>query len=499
MGQKHKDSTKTVRYPIFILYVIIAFFLFNTNWQQIKASNEITEKYLIKSQLEGNKPIINNEIQRDKFLLLDDRIIEEVINAELQVGRVDKYPSNPLFTEEKPWEVRFDNLYGNIIYDNEDKIYKCWYSPFIVDFSAKGMTSIAERKSKYTPPANREMGICYATSLDGIKWEKPNLNLVSYHGNKKNNLIWIGPHGAGVFKDERETDSNRRYKMIFRGSQGLAVSFSKDGIHWGEEIMIKGVNAKGDTHNNAFWAPTEKKYVGITRTWGELGREVARIESTDFIHWTQEEVVLTAIEKNLQPYSMTVFYYGGVYLGLVTIHNQSSDRVWTELAWSPDSKRWFRISPGTPLIPCSEKKLEYDYGCVYACANPIIVDNKIRLYYGGSDWLHTGWRIGSLNLATMRMDGYAGYIQKNQITQSTVITKEISYSGQKIGINADVQEGGWIKVTILDTHGNVIAQADTLLKTATDTILNFNRNIIPGEIKFKFEFKNAIIYSFSFY
>jgi hypothetical protein len=65
---------------------------------------------------------------RSRFLLLDSRIIDSVVNAELVVGTVEKHKANPLFTEDKPWEKRFDNLYGNVIYDKEENIYKCWYS-----------------------------------------------------------------------------------------------------------------------------------------------------------------------------------------------------------------------------------------------------------------------------------------------------------------------------------------------------------------------------------
>ena len=59
------------------------------------------------------------------FLLLNDEIIEEVENSEIVVGSSTKHPKNPLFIEDKPWEKRFDNLYGNIIYDRNEKIYKC--------------------------------------------------------------------------------------------------------------------------------------------------------------------------------------------------------------------------------------------------------------------------------------------------------------------------------------------------------------------------------------
>lgn len=65
---------------------------------------------------------------------------------------------------------------------------------------------------------------------------------------------------------------------------------------------------------------------------------MARIESDDYLNWTEEEVIMKGMERNLQPYAMPVFFHGGVYLGLVAIHNQEADRVWTELAWSADIK-----------------------------------------------------------------------------------------------------------------------------------------------------------------
>ena len=72
-------------------------------------------------------------LERRRYLLLDARIVEDVQNAELTLGIVNKYTGNPLFSEDKPWEMRFDNLYANVIYDDEEQLYKCWYSPFASD------------------------------------------------------------------------------------------------------------------------------------------------------------------------------------------------------------------------------------------------------------------------------------------------------------------------------------------------------------------------------
>jgi hypothetical protein len=448
-------------------------------------------------------------IQRNHFLLLDDRVIEKVENAKLFVGTIQKHDANPLFIEDNPWEMRFDNLYGNVIYDDEEKIYKCWYSPFIVDYSAKGMT-LEERDSKpYDAPEEREMGICYATSEDGITWEKPELGIVQYGHSKANNILWRGggdggehwegPHGSGIFKDLREQDPDRLYKAILKG-EVLSVAFSADGIDWGSPIECPEADVAGDTHNNAFWAPTLGKYVGITRSWGEKkGRQVVRIESEDFIKWTKAEVVLEGISKNQQTYAMPVFYYGGVYLGLVAIHDQNADRVWTELTWSPDTREWNRICPGTPLIPCSDKVLDYDYGCVYPCAYPVFLENEIRLYYGGSDYLHFGWRNGSLCLATLRPDGFAGYEPEFSNKPGVITTSPISYSGSAIKISADVAQDGWVTVSVIDSDGSRIIQSDKLTKNVTDGELTFPEQIRPGTIRLQFELNKAKLYSFRFF
>lgn len=451
--------------------------------------------------------------QRSHYLLLDDTIIASAENAKLKVGTVEKHDANPLFVEDKPWEKRFDNLYGNVIWDEDEKIYKCWYSPFIVDESALGM-SLAERDSKqYDPPWSREMAICYATSKDGITWDKPEMGLVDFEGSKANNILWrgkkfeeesaekelwSGPHGSGIFKDENDPDPKRRYKAFIKYNI-LSVAFSEDGINWSDAIACPEADVAGDTHNNAFWAPTLNKYVGITREWGKAkGRQVMRTESNDYLKWSPAELVLEGIDKNHQTYAMPVFYYGGVYIGLVAIHQQDSDRVWTELTWSPDTKNWHRIDPGNPLIPCSDTPLDYDYGCVYPCAYPVFLEDEIRLYYGGSDYLHFGWRNGSLCLATLRPDGFAGYEQESDDKPAAITTTVLPYPGNGIAVTADIEEGGSLNVSALDKDGNEIAAAATFMQTVTDRQLWFNTEIASKDIQLRFELNKAKLYSFKF-
>ena len=202
--------------------------------------------------------------------MLDSRVVANTQNAQLTLGKVEKHASNPLFGEDEPWEKRFDNLYARVIYDEEDQLYKCWYMPFIIDNSAKGMTLEEREETPSRSPEDRDEGIYYAFSKDGFHWEKPKLGFVEFLGNSENNIAVRGPHGASVFKDLRDPDPARRYKAFMightTGHQMLAVAFSADGVRWSQEIPCPEAGIAWDSANNALWVPELGEYVGFTRT-----------------------------------------------------------------------------------------------------------------------------------------------------------------------------------------------------------------------------------------
>ena len=457
----------------------------------------------------------NND--RTRYLLLDSRIIEETENVHLTVGVVHKDLNNPLFSEDKEWEPRFDNPYCSIIYDDEEQIYKCWYSIFIKvgpegDAIGEGIPSDKRAWTKWEE-GYRDYGVCYATSKDGIHWDKPELGVIEFNGSKKNNIVIVFDHGVTVMKDLHETDPKKRYKAFHPESENSAVWFSPDGIHWSEAIDVGPID-NGDTNNNMWWDADLGKYVCITRHWGgekttglygSMGhRHVSRVESEDFLHWSEPEIIIQGLDLRRQIHDMPVVKYAGVYIGMVGLFDIEASRQWCELAWSPDSKEWHRIQPGTALIPNGPEMGDYDWGCVFA-AKPLIGKDKIRIYYGANDGRFMGWRNGYLALAWLRPDGFAGYeqIAGGSNKTGTIITKPIKVITDRLCISADVVPSGYVKVIALSPRNKKLAEGRLITKTVTDAGINWKNGFtlkkLKGKnIRLKFELRDSKLYSFSF-
>ncbi len=430
-----------------------------------------------------------------KYLLLDSRVVASSENVKLALGRVEKEPANPLFVEDKPWEVRFDNLYANVLYDGEKRVYRAWYCPFILD-EVTANTPPEEREGKPYRPGKREMGVCYAESTDGIHWEKPELGIVEFAGSTANNLVMRHIHGTGVWRDGHDSDPGRRYKAFAQGG----VATSPDGLHWEPFQACPEIEAQGDTHNNAFWFQENARYVGITRLWEDNQRIVGRTESTDYERWSKAVEVLRGSQA-VQPYAMPVFRHANVWLGLVMMYDTTTDVVDCELAWSPDTVRWTRVCPGSPLIPRGQEG-SFDSGCIYAAACPVILPNEVRLYYGGSDGPHSGWRAGALGLARLRPDGFAGLSTIEAGPPGTIVTEPFLCSGKHLYVTADAQ-GGVVRVALGGSGVPGLENCVPISGNVTNAPIMWPGSHDLGpylgkQVTLRFELEAATLYAFGF-
>ena len=486
-----------------------------SNQSPMKQIKSKVRPFVYSAFIKENKQSNITPQRREKYLVLDSRIIESTKNAKLTLGQITKNKSNPLFVEDQPWEPRYDNMYPNVIYDEEENLYKCWYCPFIVD-QRTTKTVQEKRNPSDTPymsarPAGREEAMLYATSADGINWTKPNLGIVNFNGNSNNNIVSRGLSGAGVIKDELEKLPGRRYKAFYCSNSGYKMRYSSDGLNWGDEVSLPGVG-ESDCHANMIWSPELKKYVGILRHYDPIpvtgNRKIARTESIDSVTWTKSETIIEGTPQD-QLHDMVIFRDGGVYLGLLGCMNYPSKetrngvRQHIELAWSPDSYKWHRINPGTPFISNSKSnnneygKMPYDWGCVFPSA-PVFVDDEIRIYYGASDWYFFDWRKGGLALATLDKNRWAGYEAVDDDSKAIVTTTPLKLDNN-IHITADVGKGGLIVVNVLDQKGEILVSSQGIKNSCTEFKLNFGPqyNILKGSnCRIQFIINRAKIYSF---
>mmetsp|Transcript_41025 Transcript_41025/g.92350 ORF Transcript_41025/g.92350 Transcript_41025/m.92350 type:complete len:478 (+) Transcript_41025:139-1572(+) len=305
-----------------------------------------------------------------KFASFDSTRIKSMVNAHVVFGPVSKHPK-PLLVADKPWELtptsRMDNGYPNIIYDPSDQThppFRMWYD-----------CCVKVGKPNKCSPGSDIVGLLYAESQDGFAWTKPSLGVVDFQGSADNNIVLLGTHGLGVFRDENPAEpSARRFKAMGMHRPDVALKVlqpgtklkktkqvgsmftSADGINWDLGPQIDVGENRWDTHQNMFWERGGGgRYVGFTRgktdlAEGGMNRTVARFVGSNWGGpWSAARVVHAGSGAHDQLYEQIVFPYYSGYLGLVVsydnnfVKGSAADRTRCELAWSPDSVRWRRL------------------------------------------------------------------------------------------------------------------------------------------------------------
>ena len=118
-----------------------------------------------------------------KHLVLDSRIIVSSSNARLAPGTMVKEARNPLLHADQPWENALNNLYPNVLWDAEERVFKLWYKCVLSDKDV-----IAKMDA---PSTVHDVGwyLLYATSKDGVAWERPALEVHKFDGRGGNNIV----------------------------------------------------------------------------------------------------------------------------------------------------------------------------------------------------------------------------------------------------------------------------------------------------------------------
>lgn len=226
---------------------------------------------------------------------------------QLELIKAKRYEGNPILSSGVPGSADSSTIayYGTVI-EIYDKLY-IWY--------------LGKGDSK-----DSELRVCYAVSHDGFYWEKPNLNLVEYNGNKNNNLVYIDWNwkvmSCSVIYEPEEPDKNRVFKMFCEieshniRNQGCVV-FSPDGIHWNQSrfnpVTHIRIEPTGLIKRNSCYYVVGQN-AGTDRAFQK--RVLIVIASYDFEHWT-DAVVMGFRRDDLPPRPVLLDYQMGkqVHLG----------------------------------------------------------------------------------------------------------------------------------------------------------------------------------------
>lgn len=487
-------------------------------------------------------------VGREKQLFLDGYLIEWREKMERRVRPVEKHAENPLVRPEAEWEPSGYVTYGSVIYDEEEGIYKMW---------CQGLGgSKTEALDHY-----QTRGVYYFTSADGIRWQRPKLDVVSIAGNRTNivalSCLAERPEGLpafyelfGVSKDALESDPRRRYKMGYlylvrdysgpheaharRGQlRGLGVAFSANGVNWTpvEEAVTYAIRDGG-----TYWFWDEKRgcyrLYGRTRhlsgaVWLRYGedrrfqlnnsaRAVNGVESTDFVHWEPEDGTLIISADVLdgpgdEIYSLSVFPYEGIYIGLLQMFHNYEEACWLDiqLAASRDGVHFERLSDRTPFIPVGQVG-EWDrFNQSVANNPPFRAGDELRFYYSGRNYVHSGvyagndngakaglHRLAGVGVGTIRLDRFAA--MEASFDVGKLLTKPIIFAGDRLHVNANVAFGK-LGVRLLDGEGHPLEHMEATVQevNAVDIPMPLDLSTLGAKpVHIEFSLANGQLYSF---
>jgi hypothetical protein len=402
-------------------------------------------------------------VDLDQVASLDN--VRQVFHA------AEKHPLNPVLRKVKPWE-NDRGTWGSVIYDEEEKIFKAWYG------------GLSGRQKEFQPGTLSECKVlCYATSADGVRWDRPALGLHEVMGTRQNNVVVGDDHHNGLghwestLKDPLETDPRRRYKGLGWSSydwdgplSGIYSMTSPDGLHWThtpEPVFHfhprKGSNDLGPVGDaQSLMVDTLRhRYVACLRSSPHRSQSV----SQDFIAWTPPRVRLRARPGEIANtvYNHVGFVYGDRYLGFLTYFDRDPKNplLTLRLLTSRDGESWQRPDTGKPLVDVGTVG-EWDrFVIMLTGAPPIRFGDKLYIYYRGMASRHKPYEGkdepphlgGGLGLATLRLDGFASL--DASYDGGRVTTKPFKTHGRQLHVNAKA-DSGRLRVEALDNSGHAV-------------------------------------------
>ncbi len=466
-------------------------------------------------------------------LFVDQVLVREARNVSFTLQPARKHPSNPIVKADQPWEGWRIEIYGNVIYDEDEKIFKMWYIP---------------EEPKLFP----DYATLYATSRDGVHWEKPPVGTVKVKGFDRHNVVAEEVLLASVMKDKGDPDPARRYKMIcwLQKTAGYHTMVSPDGLNW-KRLSTQPISRGGDVITG-YYDEVRQIYVALPKIegpWRGHGRRIFWLTtSKDFATWSEPRLAITSdlrddasslarieearsiLDRPDDPKLMRTEFYGvGVYpaesctlafVWMLTVNNNArygnhEGPGELQLAVSRDLETWERPFR-TPCVPRGRIG-EWDCGFFCTQSRALRVGDEVWLYYTGSNYTHgtpclyraentgRGTRFtGAVGLAIWQLDRFVSV--DGPAEGGTLTTVPVVFTGGRLEINARTRAEGRITVSLCDAAGKPLAGFEASEPICGDNLRHIaawggksNVSGLRGKpVVLRFDLKGAELFAFAF-
>lgn len=400
--------------------------------------------------------------------------------------------------DENSWTKSGKDVYGTVLYDEQEGIFKMWYLGINLEYASTGDVATCM--------------LCYATSVDGINWDEPILGLYEYDGSTENNIIG-NITIPSVFKDMDEPDPAKRYKMIgYTHDKQYSYLHSPDGLHWTKESSIVGgdvITAAYSESEDLYFSYVKQGLSGKRDQFtmvsdGELGKWSMPIASP-----ANSDIIDSKYCYLADSYGMGLYEKDGNYIGFNWVFDIPGSNIMegvieTQLSYSRDLKEDWQRPTRTPLIPRGEEGA-IDDGMVMTSCYAIEVGDEVWMYTVGIDGDHHGDALDNKYysyLSKWRMDGFM-----SMDGTGTLTTKAMNVGGAELLLNADASKGS-IKAELLDANGTPIPgytkdDFNTITSDSVEHRLTWgdsaNVTALAGQaVSLKLYSENSEIYSFRF-
>lgn len=465
--------------------------------------------------LEKPPAVIPIDIGRQLFV--DDFLIEETMMAR-SYGQPVKHPGNPVFFPQTAAEC--DPAFppttvpkcGGVWYDARDGLFKMWYM------------------------AGYLGAMAYATSRDGLHWERPSLDVVP-----GTNLVLprdVHPDSGTAWIDDAAADPSQRFKMLIREGNSPDKWFfpahlftSADGVHW----VKAGETASMDDRSTCFYNPFRQRWVQSIRSRINP-RHRARLywEDADFIRsgqwkvgeapfWTGADSMDLCGDACAELYNLDAVAYESLMVGFYQILKGPPNHVGqvfgqpklTELvlATSRDGFHWHRPDRRA-FIGARREPGSWEFGYVESTGGVcLVVGDELWFYYsayaGDPANVSEAWQVsgmyanGAVGLARLRRDGFAA--MQARFKDAWLLTRPLTFTGRHLFVNAQTA-GACLSVECRGPDNKPIepfthANCHTFMGNSTAAEIRWKgadslAALAGRQIRFHFEMDRGELYAF---